>query len=339
MTSPLPVSNATAAAVSDPPPSPLGDLAILAGSANPVFARRIADALGVRLTPCEAQIFSEGNVFVRILENVRGRDTFVIQGVHRPVNDNFVELLFWIDALKRASASQVTAVIPYFSYAKGDKKDEPRVSIRARVCADAIEAAGADRVLTMDLHSPQIQGFFSVPVDHLYARSVLCDHIRTLNIPNLIICSPDVGFAKPASAFANLLGVPVVIGNKQRKDHSERAQVLEVIGSVDGCNVLMVDDFTITGGSLVSMAEVLKARGAQDIYAAVSHGVLSAGAVTVIEQSPIRRMFMTDTIEPAAEPHNSKIETISVAPLFAQAIRSIHDRTSVSMLFPDVKAL
>ena len=339
MTSPLPISNATLGTVSDPPPSPLGDLAILAGSANPVFAGRIADALGVRLTPCEAQIFSEGNVFVRILENVRGRDTFVIQGVHRPVNDNFVELLFWIDALKRASASQVTAVIPYFSYAKGDKKDEPRVSIRARVCADAIEAAGADRVLTMDLHSPQIQGFFSVPVDHLYARSVLCDHIRTLNIPNLIICSPDVGFAKPASAFANLLGVPVVIGNKQRKDHSERAQVLEVIGSVDGCNVLMVDDFTITGGSLVSMAEVLKARGAQDIYAAVSHGVLSAGAVTVIEQSPIRRMFMTDTIEPAAEPHSSKIETISVAPLFAQAIRSIHDRTSVSMLFPDVKAL
>ena len=339
MTSPLPVSNATLGTVSDPPPSPLGDLAILAGSANPVFARRIADSLGVRLTPCEAQIFSEGNVFVRILENVRGRDTFVIQGVHRPVNDNFVELLFWIDALKRASASQVTAVIPYFSYAKGDKKDEPRVSIRARVCADAIEAAGADRVLTMDLHSPQIQGFFSVPVDHLYARSVLCDHIRTLSIPDLVICSPDVGFAKSASAFANLLGVPVVIGNKQRKDHSERAQVLEVIGSVDGCNVLMVDDFTITGGSLVSMAEVLKARGAKDVYAAVSHGVLSAGAVTVIEQSPIRRMFMTDTIEPAAEPHSSKIEMISVAPLFAQAIRSIHDRTSVSMLFPDVKAL
>ncbi len=317
----------------------MGDLAILAGSANPTFAKRIADSLGVRLTPCEAQIFSEGNVFVRILENVRGRDTFVIQGVHRPVNDNFVELLFWIDALKRASASQVTAVIPYFSYAKGDKKDEPRVSIRARVCADAIEAAGADRVLTMDLHSPQIQGFFSVPVDHLYARSVLCDHIRTLSIPDLVICSPDVGFAKSASAFANLLGVPVVIGNKQRKDHSERAQVLEVIGSVDGCNVLMVDDFTITGGSLVSMAEVLKSRGAKDIYAAVSHGVLSAGAAARIEQSLIRRMFMTDTIEPAADPRSSKLETISVAPLFAQAIRSIHDRTSVSMLFPDVKAL
>ncbi|MBL8815827.1 MAG: ribose-phosphate pyrophosphokinase [Planctomyces sp.] len=321
------------------PQSSNGDLAILAGSGNPQFAARIAAELGVALTPCSAQIFSEGNVFVRILENVRGRDTFVIQGVHRPVNDNFVELLFWIDALKRASAHQVTAVIPYFSYAKGDKKDEPRVSIRARVCADAIEAAGADRVLTMDLHSPQIQGFFSVPVDHLYARAVICNHVKTLNIENLVVCSPDVGFAKSASAFANLLGVPVVIGNKQRKDHSERAEVLEVIGSVEGCNVLMVDDFTITGGSLCSMADVLRSRGAKDIYAAVSHGVFSKGAVERIEQSKICKLFMTDTIEPALEPPGSKIEMISVAPLFAQAIRSIHDRTSVSMLFPDVRAL
>lgn len=316
--------------------SPQGDLAILAGSGNPLFARKIADELGVVLTPCQAQVFSEGNVFVRILENVRGRDTFVVQGVHRPVNDNFVELLFWIDALKRASAQQITAVIPFFSYAKGDKKDEPRVSIRARVCADALEAAGANRVLTMDLHSPQIQGFFSVPVDHLYARSVICAHIRSLQLENLVVCSPDVGFAKSASAFARLLGVPVVIGNKERKDHSERAEVLEVIGSVDGCNVLMVDDFTITGGSLCSMADVLKARGARDIYAAVSHGVLSKGASDRIQNSQILKMYMTDTIESPIEPLGSKFEIISVAPVFAQAIRSIHDRTSVSMLFPDV---
>ena len=313
-----------------------GDLAILAGSGNPLFAGKIADALGVQLTPCQAQVFSEGNVFVRILENVRGRDTFVVQGVHRPVNDNFVELLFWIDALMRASAQQITAVIPFFSYAKGDKKDEPRVSIRARVCADAIEAAGANRVLTMDLHSPQIQGFFSVPVDHLYARSVISAHIQNLKLENLVVCSPDVGFAKSASAFARLLGVPVVIGNKERKDHSERAEVLEVIGSVEGCNVLMVDDFTITGGSLCSMADVLIARGARDIYAAVSHGVLSKGASERIQNSRIRKMFMTDTIESPVEPLGSKFEIISVAPLFAQAIRSIHDRTSVSMLFPDV---
>ena len=258
-----------------------------------------------------------------------------MQGVHHPVNDNFVELLFWIDALKRASAQHITAVIPYFSYAKGDKKDEPRVSIRARVCADAIEAAGADRVLTMDLHSPQIQGFFSVPVDHLYARAVICEHIRSLGIEDLVVCSPDAGFAKAAAAFANLLGVPVVIGNKSRPDHSEQAEILEVIGSVEGKNVLMVDDFTITGGSLCSMAEVLKERGAKDIYAAVSHGVLSMGAAERIQDSLIRRMFMTDTIESPVEPLPEKMEVISVAPLFAQAIRSIHDRTSVSMLFPD----
>ena len=317
--------------------APQGDLAILAGSGNPLFARAIARELDVPLTPCESLVFSEGNVFVRIRENVRGRDTFIVQGVHNPVNDNFVELLFWIDALRRASAQHITAVIPYFSYAKGDKKDEPRVSIRARVCADAIEAAGADRVLTMDLHSPQIQGFFSVPVDHLYARAVICDHIRRQHIDNLVVCSPDAGFAKSAAAYANLLNVPVVIGNKIRPDHSEQAEILEVIGEVDGRNVLMVDDFTITGGSLCCMAEVLRERGARDIYAAVSHGVLSSGAAARIQNSLIRRLFMTDTIENFMEPLCDKIEIISVAPLFAQAIRSIHDRTSVSMLFPDEK--
>jgi ribose-phosphate pyrophosphokinase len=187
------------------------------------------------------------------------------------------------------------------------------------------------------LHSPQIQGFFSRPVDHLYARAVICDHIKTMNLDNLVVCSPDAGFAKAAAAYANLLSVPVVIGNKARPDHSEQAEILEVIGHVDGKNVLMVDDFTITGGSLCSMAEVLKERGAKDIYAAVSHGVLSAGAAARIQNSLIRKMFMTDTIESPVEPLCEKIEVISVANLFAQAIRSIHDRTSVSMLFPDDK--
>lgn len=319
--------------------APQGDLAVLAGSANPGLAAAIAGALGVRLLKSEALYFSEGNVFVRILENVRGRDTYIIQGVSQPVNDNFVELLFWIDALKRASAQNVTAVIPFFSYAKGDKKDEPRVSIRARVCADALEAAGADRVLTMDLHSPQIQGFFQVPVDHLYARQVICEYVRSLKIPNLVVCSPDTGFAKDASKYASLLGTPVVIGNKMRVDHTESARVLEVIGDVEGRNVLLVDDFTITAGSLISMADVLKQRGAKDIYAAVSHGVLAKGASAKIGQSQIKKMFITDTIENHAEPMPDNMEIVSVAPLFAQAIRSIHDRTSVSMLFPDDRAV
>lgn len=315
--------------------APQGDLTILAGSGNPILSEAIAAELGTRLLPCEAHVFSEGNVFVRIQENVRGRDCFIIQGTHYPVNDNFVELLFWIDALKRASAQNVTAVIPFFSYAKGDKKDEPRVSIRARVCADAIEAAGADRVLTMDLHSPQIQGFFGIPVDHLYARNVICQHIKSMNLDDLVVCSPDIGFAKDAAAFARLLGVPVVIGNKERKDHTETAEVLEVIGDVQGKNVVMVDDFAISGGSLISMAELLKSRGAKDIFAAVSHGVLSPGASERIGNSQIKQMFITDTIESQPDPLPANVTVISVAKLFAQAIRSIHDRTSVSMLFPN----
>ncbi len=314
---------------------PQGELALLAGSANKQLAQNIADELGVELIPCEAHYFSEGNVFVRVLENVRGRDCFVIQGTHNPVNDNFMELLFWIDALKRASAQQVTAVVPFFSYAKGDKKDEPRVSIRARVCADAIEAAGADRCLMMDLHTPQIQGFFHIPVDHLYARYVLCDHIRTLNIQNLVVCSPDIGFAKSASAYANYLGVPVVIGNKTRRDHSEQAHVLELIGDVRNKNVLIVDDFTISGGTMFAMAEVLKSRGANDIYAAVSHGALAKGVPQKFANSQIKQLFITDTIAPQVDPSVHNITVVSVARLFAEAIQSIHDRTSVSQLFPD----
>ena len=314
---------------------PQGDLALLAGSANPVLAQAIANHLGVPLVPGRAHVFSEGNVFVRVRENVRGRDVFVIQGVHQPVNDNFMELLFWIDALKRASVSQVTAVIPFFSYAKADKKDEPRVSIRARVCADCLEAAGCDRVLTMDLHSPQIQGFFRIPVDHLYGRHVLCDAITRLNIPDLVVCSPDVGFAKSASQYAKILGVPVVIGNKHRADHDENAEILEVIGDVAGKNVLLVDDFTITGRTLISMADALKKRGAKDIYAAVTHAVLSKGAAPRIGESSIKQMLITNTVETATDPLPPNISVISVAPFFAEAIRSIHDRTSVSNLFPE----
>lgn len=317
---------------------PRGDLAIVAGSANPELAAAIARELGVTLVPSEAITFSEGNVFVRVQENVRGRDVFVIQGVHPPVNDNFVELLFWIDALKRASAQQVTAVLPYFSYAKGDKKDEPRVSIRARVCADAIEAAGCDRVLTMDLHSAQIQGFFRIPVDHLYARHVLCEHVRSLGIDDLVVCSPDIGFAKDASKYADLLGAPVVIGNKTRPAHNEKAVVLDVIGDVAGKNALLVDDFTISGGTLIEMARVLKTRGARDIYAMVSHGILSKGAAAKIEGSLIKKLFITDSIEHRFEPLPANVSVVSVAKVFAQAIRSVHDRTSVSDLFPEKAA-
>ena len=313
---------------------PFGELKIFAGRASGDLARSVCAHLGIEVARSETKIFSEGNVFVRVLENVRGRDVFVIQGTEHPVNDNFMELLFWIDALKRASATQVTAVIPYFSYAKGDKKDEPRVSIRARVCADALEAAGVDRVLMMDLHSAQIQGFFKVPVDHLMGMPVLVDYFRRKQIPDLVVASPDVGFSKQAAKFAQAMraGSPV-IGNKVRTDHDERASVLDVIGDCAGKNVLIVDDFTISGGTLIEMAHACKEHGARDIYACVSHGLLTAGSAARIAASPIKELVLTDTVSRRDEPLPPNCRIVSVAGLFAEAILSIHRRESVSRLF------
>ena len=297
------------------------------------LGQAICSHLGVELAQSETHVFSEGNVFVRVLENVRGRDVFIVQGTEYPVNDNFMELLFWIDAFKRASATQVTAVIPFFSYAKGDKKDEPRVSIRARVCADCIEAAGADRVLTMDLHSPQIQGFFKIPVDHLYAMPVLVDYFREKEIPDLVVASPDVGFGKQAYKFAEMMQCPVVFGNKIRRGHDEQAEMLDIVGDVQGKNVLIVDDFTISGGTLIEMAVACKERGCKDVYACVSHGVFSKGSAAKIARSPIKELVLTDTIEYRFEPLAPCCKVVSVASLFADAIMSIHRRESVSRLF------
>ena len=312
---------------------PFGELKIFAGRASKGLADAICDQIGTQLARSETMLFSEGNVFVRVLENVRGRDVFIVQGTEFPVNDNFMELLFWIDAFKRASATQVTAVIPFFSYAKGDKKDEPRVSIRARVCADCIEAAGADRVLTMDLHSPQIQGFFKIPVDHLYAIPVLVDYFRKKQLPDLVVASPDVGFGKQAYRFAQLMRTPVVFGNKIRNAHDENAEMLDVIGEVKGKNVLIVDDFTISGGTLIEMAKACRERGALDIYACVTHGAFSKGAAAKIAQSPIKELVVTDTIAHRFEELAPCCRVISVANMFAEAIVSIHRRESVSRLF------
>ncbi len=312
---------------------PYGELKVFAGSACQGFGRKVAEYLGIQLSAGEAVRFTEGNTFVRILENVRGRDVYIIQGLSYPVNDNFVELLFWLDAFRLASAAQVTAVIPFFSYGKGDKKDEPRVSIRARVCADCIEAAGADRVLTMDLHSPQIQGFFRKPVDHLYAMPVLCDYFRAKQIPNLVVASPDVGFGKQAVKFAELLGTPVAIGTKERLS-PDQVHVWTVIGDVRGKNVLIVDDMALTGKSLIEMARAVIDKGAEKVYAAVTHGVLVPGAAEAIANSPIEELVITDTVEYRFEPLPPNVRVVSVAPLFAEAIKSIHERTSISRLFP-----
>lgn len=309
------------------------EVLIFGGSGSPKLARKIADYLGIPVAKSETLRFSEGNLFVRILENVRGRHVYLVQSTAYPANDNFMELLFFVDALKRASAASVTVLMPYFSYAKGDKKDEPRVSIRARVCADAIEAAGADRVVTLDLHAAQIQGFFRIPVDDLYALPVMCEAVKDMRLSDLVVVSPDTGFAKKARKYASYLGVSLAIGDKERVAHDEKAEVMEIIGRVRGKTALVVDDFTISGGTLIEVAHKLVERGARDIIAAVTHGVFSPGAMEKIDDSPIRTMLITDTVETQPEPFSDKVQIVSVAPLFGEAIRRIHNRESISVLF------
>jgi len=306
---------------------------LFAGSASRNLGRAIAHDLGCELGASELLRFSEGNLFVRVLENVRGRDVFIVQATAFPANDNFMELLFWIDALKRASAASVTAVIPYFSYAKGDKKDEPRVSIRGRVCADAIEAAGADRVVTLDLHAPQVQGFFSIPVDDLYALPVLCEAVASQRLSDLVVVAPDAGYAKKAREWANRLQAPTAIADKRRVDHSETAEIVELIGSVEGRRALIVDDFTISAGTLVDAARILTERGATEVYAAVSHALLTGPANERIDRSSIERVFTTDSVETQPRKLSEKVEVVSVAGLFAEAIRRIAQRESISVLF------
>ena len=309
------------------------DMAIFAGSGSVRLTARICSYLNVIQGKNETIRFSDGNIFVRILENVRGRRVYIVESTVFPANDNFMELLFWIDAFKRAGADEVTVIIPYFSYAKGDKKDEPRVSIRARVCADAIEIAGADRVVTMDLHAAQIQGFFHRSVDNLYALPILCQSIRELELQDMVIVSPDVGFAKQARRFASSLGVSIAIADKERVAHDEKATVLNIIGDVRGKSAVLVDDFTISGGTLADAATKLLEHGAREVYAVVTHGVLATGSVERIDRSPLKKLIMTDTVENQPVQFSDKIEVVSVASLFGEAIKRIHNRESISEMF------
>ncbi len=306
---------------------------LFGGSASPKLTAAIGEELGWPVRRSESMRFSDGNLFVRILENVRGRHIFLVQGTAFPANDHFMELLFWVDAFQRASAETVTAVIPYFSYAKGDKKDEPRVSIRARVCAEALEAAGVDRVVAVDLHAPQVSGFFKVPVDDLYAMPTLCDAIAADGVDDLVVVAPDAGFAKKARQWADRLGTPTAIADKRRVDHSETAEVTELMGSVEGKAALIVDDFTVSGGTLVDAARVLVERGAVSVRAAVTHGLLTAEANARLDASAIERLYITDSVETQPQPMSDKVTTVSIAPLLAEAIDRISKRKSVSVLF------
>jgi ribose-phosphate pyrophosphokinase len=310
-----------------------GELKIFGGRAHPALVAEICEYLNLEAGKVSAFNFSDGETFCQIEENVRGSDVFVVQPTCGPVNENLMELLIMLDSFKRSSASRVTAVIPYYGYARQDKKDRPRVPITAKLVADLISRAGADRVLTMDLHADQIQGFFDVPVDHLFAAPVLLEAVRDLQIPDLVVVSPDAGGVERARAIAKRLGAGLAIIDKRRTAPNE-AEVMHLIGDVEGCNALVVDDIIDTAGTLTKSVESLKQKGASRVLAAGVHGILSGPALKRIASSPLEMVLITNTTpvddKLAKLP---KLRPLSVAPLLGEAIRRIHENSSVSSLF------
>lgn len=309
------------------------NISIFAGSSGRIFAERMCNYMGKKLGSSEVITFSEGNTFVRVNESVRDRDVFLVQPIGLHSNNEFVEILFWMDAFKRANAHTVTLIMPYFGYGKGDKKDEPRVSIRARVCAECMELAGADRFVTMDLHAQQLQGFFKRPMDHLYAWPMLTEVIKRVGTDNMIVVSPDAGYAKSARKYAAELNLPIAIADKSRADHSEQAEVMDVIGDVRGKNCLVVDDFTISGGTLINLSETLKDRGALEITAMLSHNIMSSRGVEKINASPIKTVYSTDTVYNPYIIGQEKFKTVSVAPMFAETIMRYYNYESINAMF------
>lgn len=306
---------------------------IFSGRGNPALADRISEYLGTPLGRIKLTNFSDGENYCQILENVRGRDVFVIQPTCQPVNDNLVELLLIMDALKRASAQRVNAVIPYYGYARQDRKDKPRVPITSRMVADLLEAVGMDRLICVDVHAAQIQGFFDVPVDHLFAAPVLIAHIAKMGLDNLTVISPDAGGVERARAYAKRLGAQLAIVDK-RREVANVAEVMNVIGEVKGRNCFIVDDIIDTAGTLCETVKALVDKGARAVYAACTHPVLSGPAVERLNASEISKVLVTDTI-PIGDKNARcpKIEVLSVAPLLGEAIQRIHDESSVSSLF------
>jgi ribose-phosphate pyrophosphokinase len=304
-------------------------LKILSGSAHPELAGKIATNLGVDLCSVTLDTFPDGETFVQINENIRGRDVYIVQPTCPPTNQNLMELLIMVDAVRRASAKRITAVLPFFGYARQDRKDRPRVPITAKLVANLMVAAGVQRVLTMDLHAGQIQGFFDIPVDHLYAAPVLVEGLRKRVGDDLVVVSPDVGGIKMTHAYAKTLHAPMAIVAKNRIS-AEEVQALSVIGDVDGKNVLLVDDLTETAGTLTAAAGLLKKHGAKNIYAAVSHAVLGDKGHERLAASPIIELFATNSVPQAK---GDKIITLDIAPLLAEAIKRIHSDESVTSLF------
>jgi len=309
------------------------EVALFCGNANVALAKAIAKYLKIPLSDALVSRFSDGEVRVKIKENVRGKDVFIVQPTCTPVNDNLMELLVMMDALKRASAKRITAVIPYFGYARQDRKDQPRVPISAKLVANLLVVSGASRVLTVDLHAGQIQGFFDIPLDNLYAINIFIDALRKMIRPKkTVVVSPDVGGIKMARGYAKRLGTSLAIIDK-RRNSPESTEVMHILGEVKGKDAVLVDDIIATGGSLVEAATALKKEGARNIYAAITHGVLSANAIERISHSAISQLLITNSIPLAREKKISKIKVLNMAPLLAEAIKRIHFERSISILF------
>ena len=310
------------------------EIKILAGNSSKELAQKIADYIGVPLADCEVGTFSDGEISVNMNETVRGCDVFVVQSTNSPVNENLMELLIMIDALKRASAGRITAVIPYYGYARQDRKAKARDPITAKLVANLITAAGADRVLTMDLHAAQIQGYFDIPLDHLQGGAILADYFNSKNIEDLVVVSPDLGSVTRSRKFANSLNgeVPIAIIDK-RRPRPNVCEVMNLIGEVEGKNVILLDDMIDTAGTIVNAVEAVKKFGAKDVYVCCTHAVLSGPAIERIENSSMKELVVLDTIQLPEEKQIEKIKVKSVAPIFAEAIDKIFSNKSVSELF------
>jgi ribose-phosphate pyrophosphokinase len=312
----------------------MDEIKVFSGSAHPALAQAAADYLNIPLGKCEIFEFSNENIFVRILENVRQRDTFVIQSLSSPVNKNLVELLIMIDALKRASAARITAVIPYYAYGRTDKKDQPRVPITARLIADLLTVAGANRLLTVDLHAAQIQGFFSIPVDELTALYILSRYFKEKNLnKNLVVVATDIGISKRARDLAAKLDAPLAIVEKRRVGNEDRAEALNVIGEVAGKLALTVDDEIDTAGSLVNVVSALEKRGAKGVYACCTHPIFSGAAIQRIAACPVKEVVVTDTVPVDVTKKLEKITILPIAPLLGEAIHRIHTGMSIGAMF------
>jgi len=309
------------------------EIKLVTGNSNRKLAEEIARYVNIKLTDCTVTRFSDGEIFVQINENIRGADLFIVQPTNPPA-ENLMELLMLIEASRRASAMRITAVIPYYGYARADRKDRPRVSITAKLVANLLTTAGADRIITMDLHASQIQGFFDLPHDHLYSSVIFNNYLSEINLDNLTIVSPDVGSIKLARATASKLNADLAIVDKRRPEPNV-SKVMNLIGDVEGRNIIIRDDMIDTGGSICSAAEFLKERGALDIYAACTHGVLSGQALERIEESPIKKMIISDSIDQSQRELSDKFEILSCSELIGEAIKRISDEESVSSLFED----